>query len=112
MTPPAAAQGASTLSIVGGVAFTVFWLVGSVVWGAMMTMGAAMANDSGRLSPERHATLLVVMVTGIAVAALAVVPGALAFFWSGHRHSMVWLAAGVFLCGVALQGWSFWSFFR
>jgi hypothetical protein len=100
----------SPLYIVAGVAFTVFWLAAAGLWAALSFMGGAMANDSGRVPAEAHATFLMMMIAGEILVALAGFPAGLAFFWGAWRTILLILFGGLLLAGVGLQIWAFWSF--
>lgn len=103
--------GPSTLAIVGGVAFILVWIAASAGWTVLQMSAAAMGNDSGRLSPEKHVALLVAMAIGIALCAFAVVPGGLAFFLVEHRELLTWIFGGMVGAGLLVQAVSFALFF-
>ena len=52
------------------------------------------------------------MFAGEALVALAGAPAGLAFFWTGARAPLLWTIAGLLVTGLALQIWSWWSFFH
>ncbi len=103
--------GPSPLAIVGGLAFILVWIAGSAGWTVLQMSAAAMANDSGRLTPEKHVALLVAMAIGIALCAFAVVPGGLAFFWVGKRALLTWVFGGMVGAGLLMQAIAFALFF-
>ncbi len=100
----------SMLAILGGIAFIVAWLGLAGVWAVMSLMGGVMANDAGRVGADRHATLLVVLLIGEVLVALAGVSGGLAFFLPDHRATLWWTFAGLLAAGAAMQIWAGWSF--
>lgn len=100
----------STLAVIGGVAFIAVWIVASLVWGMMVFMGGAMANDAGRVSSERHTALLAMMMLGVAIVGLAGVPGGLALFWSDIRPLLLWTFGGMVVAGAAMQALAAWLF--
>ena len=104
--------GASIIAVIGGVGFMVLWFAGAAVWALMTLMSGAMANDAERLPADRHTSLLLVMFAGEALVALAGAPAGLAFFWTGARAPLLWTIAGLLVTGLALQIWSWWSFFH
>jgi len=103
--------GPSTLAIVGGVAFILVWVAASAGWAVLQMSAAAMGNDSGKLTPERHVALLIAMAIGIALCALAVIPGGLAFFLVEKRSLLIWIFGGMVGAGLAVQATSFALFF-
>jgi hypothetical protein len=98
------------LSVLAGIAFIVVWLAAAAVWAMMSLMGGLMANDAGRVDPDRHLMLLIVLVVGEALVALAGVAGGSAFFVSSLRATLWWSFAGLLVVGAALQVWAAWSF--
>jgi len=113
MNPVSAApavKAVSTLAVVAGVALIVVWVVASLAWGAMVFMGGVMSNDAGRVSSDRHAALLALMMLGVALVGLAGVPGGLALFWSDMRPLLLWAFGGMVVAGAAMQGLAAWLF--
>jgi len=104
-------SGPSTLAILGGVAFILVWLAASAGWTVLQMSAAAMGNDSGKLTPEKHVALLIAMAVGIALCALAVIPGGLAFFLVEKRALLTWIFGGMVGTGVVVQAISFALFF-
>ena len=101
---------ASLVLTILGIAFTVVWLGAAAVWGVMSLMGGLMANDAGRVPAGTHATLLMVLVTGEVLVALAGIPGGLAVFWASWRAVLLWTFAILLVVGIGLQLWATWSF--
>ena len=104
-------SGPSTLAILGGVAFILVWLAASAGWTVLQMSAAALGNDSGKLTPEKHVALLVAMAIGIALCALAVIPGGLAFFLVEKRSLLTWIFGGMVGAGLVVQAISFALFF-
>ena len=101
------------LEIIGNRATSVAQTVrATCVFFTRMMMSGAMANDAERLPADRHPSLLLVMFAGEALVALAGAPAGLAFFWTGARAPLLWTIAGLLVTGLALQIWSWWSFFH
>jgi hypothetical protein len=98
------------LAILGGIAFVVVWFGAAGLWAGLSLMGGVMADDAGRVSSDRHATLLVVLLVGEAVVALAGIAGGAAFFLPDHRATLWWVFAGLVAVGAALQIGAVWSF--
>ena len=109
---PAIASSAPPLwRVLAGAGFIVVWLAAAAVWAAMSLMGGLMANDAGRMTPERHAALLRKLMLGEGLTALAGVAGGLAFFAGDHR-TLLCRAFGIALvAGIALQAWVMARFF-
>jgi hypothetical protein len=101
---------ASLVLTILGIAFMVVWLGAAAVWAAMSLMGGLMANDAGRVPAGTHATLLMVLVAGEVLVALAGIPGGLAVFWAGWRAVLLWTFAILLVVGIGLQLWAAWSF--
>lgn len=99
------------LSVLAGIAFIAVWLAGAGAWAIASLMGGAMANDAGRVDPDRHFLLLVVLFAGEALVALAGIAGGSAFFLPSLRSTLWWSFAGLVVVGAALQIWAMWSFF-
>ena len=93
-----------------GVAFIIIWLGAAAVWAAMSLVGGLMANDAGRVPAGTHATLLMGLMAGEALVALAGIPGGLAVFWAGWRAVLLWTFAILLVAGIGLQVWAAWSF--
>lgn len=108
--PPTPSAGPFLLRLAGGAAFLALWLAAAAAWAAMSLTGAAMANDSGAVSADRHATFLLRLIAGEIVAACAGLPGGLAFIRARRRRLFVAIFATLFILGVGLQIWAFWSF--
>lgn len=103
--------GPTMLAIVGGVVFILVWIAASAGWAVLQMSAAAMGNDSGKLTPERHVSLLIAMAIGIALCALAVVPGGLAFFLVEKRSMLTWIFGAMVGAGLIVQATSFALFF-
>jgi hypothetical protein len=110
-TPPVSSA-PSTLLVAGGVLFIILWLVGAGAWAVASVTGMAMANDSGAVAPDRHATLFLILLAGEFIAALAGVPGGLAFFWASWRGFLAGAFAVLLVLGAGLQIYALWSFAR
>ncbi len=104
-------SGPSTLAILGGVTFILVWLAASAGWTVLQMSAAAMGNDSGKLTPEKHVALLIAMAIGIALCAFAVIPGGLAFFLVEKRALLTWIFGGMVGAGLVVQAISFALFF-
>ena len=98
------------MATLGGLLFMLAWLVASAVLTLMVVMGGLMANDSGAVAPDRHAVLLVVMLVGVAAAALAGVAGGLAFFWTDMRRPLAIGFVALLLGGLGLQAFAYKAF--
>lgn len=88
---------------IGGIAVIVVWLAGAVVWGVMSIMSTAMANDAGTIAPELHARMLILLVIGEVLVAIAGVALGLSIPWDAKHDllmTMFWWLLGV---GVAAQ---------
>lgn len=90
------------LVFLGG-GFLIVWLGAHYLWSLMAMLGAAMANDSGRLSNTLHMTLTCSVLGGVALCAFAGIPAAMAFFWSGRRKRLWTIFAVMFVVGAAMQ---------
>ncbi len=98
------------LPVLAGIIFIVVWLGAAGVWAMMSAMGGVMANDAGRVDPEHHLLMLIVMFAGEALVALAGICGGSAFFLPTMRATLWWSFAGLLVVGAALQVWAVWSF--
>ena len=98
------------MAIVGGIVFVIGWLAASAVWTVMAVMGGLMANDSGAVAADRHATLLTIMLSGVAAAALAGVAGGIAFFMQDMRRTLIIAFVALLVGGVGLQAYAYKSF--
>lgn len=98
------------MAVLGGIIFAVAWLAAAALWAAMAGVGGVMANDSGSVSPEQHASLLFTMMAGIAVAAFAGIPGGCAFFWTEMRRPLIVAFAALAIGGVGLQVYAYMHF--
>jgi hypothetical protein len=96
--------------LAGGIIFIVVWLAGHGLWMTLSLIGSVMANDSGRVSNERHETLIFGLLAGQLLAGAAGIPGGLAFFWRKKRKALLWLAGGLFVLGVLVQVGAFRAF--
>jgi len=102
---------AANFSTVGGIAFMVLWLLGSIAWTVMSGIANLMANDSGSATPQKHMPLIVTMLVGQVIAAAAGIPGGLAFFSEAQRWPRIELFLALLVMGGGLQLWAFFSFF-
>ena len=100
----------SMLSLLGGIAFIGIWLAGAAVWAVMSLMGGVMANDAGRVAAERHTVLLVVLMIGEILVALAGISGGSAIMVPALRSTLWWTFAGLLVVGLALQIGAVWGF--
>lgn len=98
------------MAVLGGVLFMLLWLGASAVWTLMAVMGGLMANDSGAVASDRHAVLLVVMLVGVAAAALAGVAGGLAFFWNDMRRPLIIGFVALLVGGLGMQAYAYRAF--
>lgn len=94
-----------------GAMFIIGWLTVSAVWFMMSMMGTLMANDSGAASADSHMTLIVAMICGQGMTALAGVCAGMAFFWRSRRRLLLWLFAALFILGGLCQYGSLHWFF-
>ena len=88
---------------IGGIAVIAVWLAGAVVWGVMSVMSTAMANAAGAIAPELHARMLILLVIGEVLVAIAGVALGLSIPWEAKHDllmTMFWWLLGV---GVAAQ---------
>lgn len=102
---------AANLSTVGGIAFIVLWLLGSIAWTILSGIANLMANDSDSATPQKHMRLIVTMLVGQVIAAAAGIPGGLAFFSEAQRWPRIELFLALLVIGGGLQLWAFFSFF-
>lgn len=98
------------MAVLAGALLSVLWLAASAIWGVMVFMGGVMANDSGAVAPERHATLLAIMLGGVLAAALAGPAAGCAIFWTEMRRPLLWTFGALLIVGVALQVFAWRSF--
>lgn len=91
------------MAVLAGALLALVWLAASAAWGFMVLMGGAMANDSGAVAPERHATLFALMLVGVVAAALAGPAAGCAIFWTDMRRPLLWAFAALLGGGLALQ---------
>ncbi len=86
-----------------GIAFIVVWLGLAAVWFVMSAMAGAMANDSGSVSSDLHARMLILLALGELVVAIAGVLGGCSFIFADHG-ALLWKAFWILLAlGVAMQ---------
>jgi hypothetical protein len=108
--PAAAKEGFSTVQIVLGVLFILLWLLGAAALAFLKFFAGIMANDSGAVSSELHANVLVTLMGGQALTALAGIPAGLAIFWRGHRGLLIAIFATLLLGGGYIQYRAFSTF--
>jgi hypothetical protein len=87
------------------------WLGASVVWGSMMLMASAMANDSGSKPAEQVATLILVTTAGSFVIGLGGIAGGIALIRAKSVGTKVLWFVAPLLAGLAIQVLAAWSFF-
>ncbi len=110
MAPGSPPQVASVPMIFLGIVFMVGWLAVSALWFMMSMMGTLMANDSGSASSGDHVTLIMGMIAGQGMTALAGIAGGLAFFMRRRRKLLVSLFAILLAAGGLCQYGAFQSF--
>ncbi len=89
--------------VVLGLGFTILWLAAHAVWAMGSFMGNAMMNDSGRMPNSAHVFIIFGCLFGQGIAALAGIPGGLAFFLSEIRRPLLKWFGGLFLLGALIQ---------
>ena len=89
--------------VVLGLGFTIVWLAAHAVWAMAAFMGNAMMNDSGRIPDSVHQFIVFGFLFGQGIAALAGIPGGLAFFLSEIRRPLLKWFGGLFLLGALIQ---------
>lgn len=97
--------------IILGIVFLVGWMAVSALWFMMSMMGTLMANDSGSASTEDHTTLIVAVIAGQGMTALAGVFASLAFFVRTRRRLLLCLFAILLVAGGLCQYGSIRAFF-
>jgi hypothetical protein len=108
---PRASSSAQIALVIAGVSFAIIWIAAHVVWASLSLMAGLMANDAGAASTNQHLTLIVGMLLGQALAALAGIPAGLAFFWRERRKRLLLAFGALFIAGALGQAWAFQSFF-
>ncbi|MER2607142.1 MAG: hypothetical protein ABTQ29_15020 [Siculibacillus sp.] len=88
---------------IGGIAVIVVWLAGAAVWGVMSVMSTAMANDAGTIAPELHARMLVLLVIGEVLVAIAGVALGLSIPWDARHDLLMTVFWWLFGVGAAAQ---------
>ena len=89
--------------VVLGLGFTFLWLAAHAVWAMASFMGNMMMNDSGRMPNSAHNFIVFGCLFGQGIAALAGIPGGLAFFLSEIRRPLLKWFGGLFLLGALIQ---------
>ena len=79
------------------------WVSVHVAWAYLTFMASAIINVSEHTPEIRRVQSIPTLLAGIAVCALAGVPGTLACFWTGRRRQLGILFALMFVVGVAMQ---------
>lgn len=69
--------------MIAGIIFIGVWLAAAALWFVLSTMAGVMANDSGSVGSSFHAAMLIILVIGEAVVALAGVLGGASFIFTG-----------------------------
>jgi len=86
-----------------GLVFIVVWLALCAVWFVMSTMAGAMANDSGTVDSSFHAAMLITLVLGELVVAIAGGLGGASFIFAGVGAGL-WKAFWILLAiGILMQ---------
>lgn len=86
-----------------GIVFIVVWLALAGVWFLMSFMAGAMANDSGSVASEIHGRMLILLLLGELVVAIAGVLGGSSFIFQSHGP-FLWKAFWILLAvGVVMQ---------
>lgn len=86
-----------------GIAFIVVWLGLAAVWFVMSLMAGVMANDSGTVDSNFHAAMLITLMLGELIVAIAGVLGGASFIATGVGASL-WKAFWILLAvGVLMQ---------
>ena len=88
------------MRVIGGIAFVLIWWGAAIAWAVMSLMAGLMANDAGRVTADRHLQMIIWMVVGEVIVALAAVPGGLGIATGGHQ-TLLW---GVFWALVLIGG--------
>ena len=89
--------------MIAGIAFIVVWLGLAAVWFVMSTMAGVMANDAGTVDTGFHAAMLVTLVLGELLVAIAGLLGGGSFIFVGVGAAL-WRAFWILLVvGVGLQ---------
>jgi hypothetical protein len=86
-----------------GIVFTVVWLALAAVWFVMSLMAGAMANDAGTVASEVHARLLITLMVGEALVAVAGPLGGAALAFAASAGLLWKLFAAALILGVVLQ---------
>lgn len=108
-TPPVPAKSKGLQAL--GIAFIALWLVAHGFWAVMAFAANAMANDSGAAAASSQLTLIIGMLIGQALCALAGIPASLAFFKQDQRAKLLTWFAVLFVIGALIQGVVFYAFF-
>ena len=89
--------------MIAGIAFIVVWTALAAVWFVMSIMAGVMANDSGTVDTGFHTAMLVTLVLGELVVAIAGLLGGGSFIFTGIGASL-WRAFWILLAvGVVMQ---------
>lgn len=89
--------------MITGIVFVVVWLALAAVWFVMSSMAGLMANDSGSVDSGFHAAMLVVLMLGELVVAIAGVLGGCSFVFA-EAGAALWKAFWILLAvGILLQ---------
>ena len=121
--PPVPATSASHWPLILGIAFIVCWVGLHIVWAYIFLVGGVifeifvaifkpilfpgLATGAGQNAANMEWSWK--MFAGVIAAGSAGVPAGLAFFWQGHRGTLLLTFAVLFVIGVMLQIETCWA---
>jgi|GEM_PF-6863932 len=86
-----------------------WWTVHYFIAGLLLVM-LAMANDSGSVPSEQHASFILTCMTGQAIVAFSGTFAGLGFFWRKRRKLMFLLFGFLLIFGIGTEVFSFVKF--
>lgn len=111
MNAPAISKFRIALRVALGLAVMAVWLAIAGLWMVLSLSATLMANDSGSASQDAHTGFILGAIAGQILCGLAGLPLGTAVFWAGSRRLLLWVFAGLFLAGLAVQICAAWFFF-